>query len=81
MKFTLNVIKFAAIDALIASLAFYLISNLLVFWFSGLYSKTFVEFFSCYFCALPFFINKLTLYCFVLSAAARAFFVKINNRL
>ncbi len=51
-------------DAFAVSLAFYIVSNFFVFVLFDMYPKNFFGFIQCYLFALPFFVNRLSLYAF-----------------
>lgn len=65
-------------DAFVVSLIFYIVSNFFVFVLFDMYPKNFFGFAQCYVFALPFFVNRLSLYVFVGSFALRngVFFYK-----
>jgi hypothetical protein len=58
-------------DAFIGSLIFYIVSNFFVFILFDMYPKSFYGFMQCYVFALPFFVNRLSLYIFVGSCVLR----------
>jgi hypothetical protein len=71
---TEDMLKKCSLDAFLVSLVFYSVSNFLVFLLTDLYAKDVVGFIQCYLFALPFFVNRLSLYAFGISFLLRNFF-------
>jgi hypothetical protein len=68
--------KKSCLDTFWVSFVFYIFSNFFVFIFFDLYPKNISGLIQCYFYALPFFFNRLSVYAFLLSFTLR----KIVNR-
>jgi hypothetical protein len=67
-------------DAFGVSLIFYIVSNFFVFVGTDLYSKDLFGFIQCYVLALPFFLNRLSLYTFACSFLCRNIFQVSEGR-
>lgn len=69
-----TVIKSGLRDAFLISFVFYIVSNMFVFICTDMYQKSLFGLLQCYFYAIPFFVNRLSIYAFFCSLLVRVSF-------